>query len=112
MHHSIPVGSTLTRIYFAVRTSPYTMGDPFDDWDAAVIAAQAAYDKRLTNLAASAAWNADVHDLTRKAVYLETRWVMAWNRDADGIGGSTDFMAERHPDVTVLRTRASFETAR
>lgn len=103
MHRSIPVGSTLTRIYFAVRTSPYTMGDPFDDWDAAVIAAQAAYDKRLTNLAASAAWNADVHELARKAVYLETRWVLS-HPD----GGSTDFMIERHPDVTKLRTAASF----
>jgi hypothetical protein len=41
---------------------------------------------------------------------METRIVMAWSADADpqGLSGSVDMMAERHPDVTVLRTRASF----
>lgn len=107
----VPVGATLTRTYFAVRTSPYTMGEQYDTWDDAVTAAQAAYEKRVTALAATAPWNADVRALARKAVYMETRWVMTWGRDVDGVGGSEEFMHERHPDVTALRIRASFKAA-
>jgi prophage DNA circulation protein len=107
---NIPVGATLTRRYYAVRTNAYTTGTAYDTWDEAVIAAQAAFDKQVTALAASARWDADVRGLARKAVYMETRIVMAWSADADpqGLSGSVDMMAERHPDVTVLRTRASF----
>lgn len=104
----VPVGATLTRRYYALRTSPYTQGQKFDTWDEAVTAAQAEFDKRITALAATAPWNADVREMTKKNVYLETRVVMAWDRDANGIGGSMDFAAEIHHDVTVLRTRASF----
>jgi hypothetical protein len=105
---TIPVGAILTRRYYALRTSPYTRGQQFDTWDEAVTAAQAEFDKRITALNATAPWNADVREMTKRNVYLETRVVMVWDRDADDIGGSMDFAAEIHRDVTALRTRASF----
>lgn len=108
---TVPVGAQLTRIYYAVQTNHYTIGDAYDTWDEAVAAAQAAYEKRVTSLAASASWStpaSEIQATAKNGVTLCTRWVMAWDRDADGIGGSMDFMHERHADVTVLRTRESF----
>jgi hypothetical protein len=110
---SIPVGATLTRRYYAVRTSQYTVGDTFQDWDDAVTAAKAAYAERLADLTDSlGGWGTqeEIEATAKSGVYLETRIVMKWSADADpqSLSGSVDMMAERHPDVTVLRTRASF----
>ena len=106
----VPVGATLTRIYFAVRTaSDYGAFRQYDNWDDVVIAAQAKHAEYTASFTASlGGLREDIKTLADKAVCVETRWVMAWGRDADGIGGSEDFMHERHADVTVLRTRASF----
>lgn len=106
----VPVGAKLTRIYFAVRTSPYRIGAKHDTWDDAVIAAQAAYDDCVARLSAASPHlpGQAIAKTAKLAVYLETRWVMAWDRAADGVGGSADFMYKRHADVTVLRTQASF----
>lgn len=106
MDRTIPVGATLTRVYFALRTNPYTIGHEFDAWDDAVIAVQAAYRQRLTELTESlGGWDTPegIAATAKSGVYLETRWTMS-----DPRGGSHDFMAERHPDVTKLRTAASF----
>ena len=105
---TIPVGATLTHIYYAVRTNHYTQGDAFLNWDDAVNAAKAAYNERLTSLTDSlGGWGSpdEIVATAKSGVYMETRWIMSWH------GGSVDFMHERHPDVTVLRTQASLKAS-
>lgn len=98
----VPVGAQLTRIYFAVRISPYSIGPRYDTWDEAVIAVQAAYDDCVARLSAASPHlpGQAIAKTAKLAVYLETRWVMTWD------GGSEDFAHECHADVTVLRTQA------
>jgi len=109
----IPVGATLARRYYAVITDSYSGGEHFESWDDAVIAAGRAYNERLASLNATlGGWGApeEIIATARRSVYMETRIVMTWNADVDPhrMGGSIDMMVERHDDVTVLRTHASF----